>query len=100
MQEIMSAWPAELQVVAYLGTAVIVGIVGIVAGVTLIVNLRVLLRGYPPPRPASPAVDPVQECHHEDNLTGLCLRQGNCRTSDECHRMIADIDTSSATRAG
>lgn len=33
----------------------------------------------------------AQECPREDNLTGLCLRKGGCKTDDECRYIVNEL---------
>lgn len=71
--------------------ALLLGIAGMaVLGVTLMVlslsrTFRVMIAGYPP-RVAK--VPPQQECNSDENLTGLCLKPGGCKTTEECTATI------------
>ncbi len=81
--DIVKTWDTNTQVWFFLGCL----FVTLCLGAAFFYTLRIVLRGYPPPSPP-----PLQPCNHDDNLKGVCLKPGGCRSSEECNRMVAKAD--------
>jgi hypothetical protein len=79
----------------YAGEANVIPVIAIIATTAVAMFAIVtwgfvsVIRGYPPN-------DQNQECNHENNLTGSCLRKPNCRTDDECHDLVTTIHRKNA----
>lgn len=63
-----------LIVVAMIAATIIVAIV--------MHYLFLIIRGYPDPGKQA------RECEHEENMTGLCLKNPNCKTQSECQTAV------------
>ena len=76
--EMIKTWNENNQtfffsLVFILSTALIILILG-----SLLKTVRILFRGYPPPE--------QPPCDHDENLTGVCLKKGGCKTQEECNK--------------
>lgn len=81
------------------------GCVGIVAVIGFTISfvcycvmngLVSIFRGRPEewesPTPIKPPeIEDVQDCPHEENMTGKCLKRPQCVTTSECNAYIATI---------
>ncbi len=85
--EIVQKWDTQTQ-----ATVFVASLSSLLLAVVLICALtlravRLVLRGYPPVTqkpPAPPYTPSPQDCQHDENLTGKCLKAGGCGTSYEC----------------
>lgn len=84
--DMILSWPPQLQCqFLMLALAIACATLCILASLCCRV-VKVVLRGWPIP----PVVDQGNDCGHDDNLTGKCLKVAHCRTFAECHKAVMD----------
>lgn len=78
MWEVVSNWDVSTQV----WTLVAAMFFTTVIAVKLLDTIKIILRGYPS------ECEEAQDCDHDDNITGGCLKIGGCKTTQECNATI------------
>ncbi len=85
--EVIQKWESGTQMAFFLSCFSITAFVVLCLGVGILRTVRILFRGYTPveAKPIKP-----QDCYSDDNLRGVCLKPGGCKTQAECDQMMCE----------
>lgn len=79
--DMVQTWGWEYQI----GFMAFVSLVCLYLIVYVLSTIKIILRGYPPIKSQQSL------CHHDNSLSGWCVKPGGCRTTDECNKTMLDL---------